>query len=78
MARTRRKRPSGESIAAPAKISVTLTVNGVARELAVAPWVTLLDALRDRLGLTGTKKAATTASAAAVRCWSTAGASIPA
>ena len=56
MARTRRKRPSGESIAAPAKISVTLTVNGVARELAVAPWVTLLDALRDRLGLTGTKK----------------------
>ena len=56
MARTRRKRPSGETIAAPEKISVTLTVNGVAHELAVAPWVTLLDALRDRLGLTGTKK----------------------
>jgi xanthine dehydrogenase YagT iron-sulfur-binding subunit len=56
MARTRRKRPNGEPIAAPAKIAVTLTVNGVARELSVAPWVTLLDALRDRLGLTGTKK----------------------
>jgi xanthine dehydrogenase YagT iron-sulfur-binding subunit len=56
MARTRRKRPSGETIPAPEKIRVSLTVNGVARELAVAPWVTLLDALRDRLGLTGTKK----------------------
>jgi xanthine dehydrogenase YagT iron-sulfur-binding subunit len=56
MARTRRKRPSGDTIPAPEKITVTLTVNGAARELAVAPWVTLLDALRDRLGLTGTKK----------------------
>ena len=56
MARTRRKPPSGETIPAPEKIKVSLTVNGVARELAVAPWVTLLDALRDRLGLTGTKK----------------------
>jgi xanthine dehydrogenase YagT iron-sulfur-binding subunit len=56
MARTRRKRPSGETIPMPEKVTVTLTVNGVARELAVPPWVTLLDALRDRLGLTGTKK----------------------
>src|SRR4051812_35084199 len=40
----------------PAKIAVTLHVNGEARELAVAPWTTLLDALRDHLGLTGTKK----------------------
>jgi xanthine dehydrogenase YagT iron-sulfur-binding subunit len=56
MARTRRKRPNGQTIPAPAKITVALTVNGVSRELAVAPWVTLLDALRDRLGLTGPKK----------------------
>jgi len=56
LARTRRKRPTGETISTPEKITVSLTVNGVARELAVAPWVTLLDALRDRLGLTGTKK----------------------
>jgi len=56
MARKGGKRPSGETIPAPAKLTVSLTVNGVARELAVAPWVTLLDALRDRLGLTGTKK----------------------
>jgi len=39
-----------------ATIAVTLNVNGEARELAVAPWTTLLDALRDHLGLTGTKK----------------------
>src|SRR4051812_11355473 len=40
----------------PAKIAVTLHVNGEARELALAPWTTLLDALRDHLGLTGTKR----------------------
>jgi xanthine dehydrogenase YagT iron-sulfur-binding subunit len=31
-------------------------VNGVRKELEVAPWTTLLDALRDHLDLTGTKK----------------------
>ena len=41
---------------APATITVTLEVNGQSRTLAVAPWTTLLDALRDRLDLTGTKK----------------------
>jgi xanthine dehydrogenase YagT iron-sulfur-binding subunit len=56
MARTRRKRPNGQTIPAPEKITVSLTVNGVPREIAVAPWVTLLDALRERLGLTGPKK----------------------
>ena len=35
---------------------VTLTVNGAARRVAVAPWTVLLDLLRDELGLTGTKK----------------------
>jgi len=40
----------------PGAIPVTLTVNGVSRELQVAPWTSLLDALRDRLDLTGTKK----------------------
>jgi xanthine dehydrogenase YagT iron-sulfur-binding subunit len=35
---------------------ITLTVNGAARQLEVAPWTTLLDALREYLGLTGTKK----------------------
>ena len=38
------------------KIQVGLTVNGTRRQLSVAPWVTLLDTLRDHLDLTGTKK----------------------
>src|SRR5919109_240572 len=38
------------------KVAITLHVNGVARTLTVAPWTTLLDALRDHLDLTGTKK----------------------
>jgi xanthine dehydrogenase YagT iron-sulfur-binding subunit len=38
------------------KIQISLTVNGTGRQFSVAPWVTLLDALRDHLDLTGTKK----------------------
>jgi xanthine dehydrogenase YagT iron-sulfur-binding subunit len=48
--------PPRETIAPPAKISITLTINGIRRDLDVAPWTTLLDLLRDRLDLTGTKK----------------------
>lgn len=36
--------------------SITLKVNGVEHALEVEPWVSLLDALRERLHLTGTKK----------------------
>jgi xanthine dehydrogenase YagT iron-sulfur-binding subunit len=61
MART--SRPQARStkarrdvIAMPDKIAVALTVNGVERKLKLAPWTTLLDALRDHLDLTGTKK----------------------
>ena len=53
---TKAARPTGEIIPAPARIPITLTVNGVAASLSVAPWTTLLDALRDHLDLTGTKK----------------------
>jgi len=56
MAPTGTARPSGETIRAPDKIPISLTVNGVKRQLSVAPWTTLLDALRDGLDLTGTKK----------------------
>ena len=35
---------------------VSLRINGEQTTLEVRPWVTLLDALRDRLQLTGTKK----------------------
>jgi xanthine dehydrogenase YagT iron-sulfur-binding subunit len=47
---------SETAASAPAKMPVTLTVNGVERTLRIAPWTSLLDALRDHLGLTGTKK----------------------
>ena len=37
-------------------VTVSLRVNGAGRRLAIDPRVTLLDLLRERLGLTGTKK----------------------
>jgi xanthine dehydrogenase YagT iron-sulfur-binding subunit len=46
----------GDTIARPEKMSVELTINEVKINLTVAPWTTLLDALRDHLNLTGTKK----------------------
>jgi xanthine dehydrogenase YagT iron-sulfur-binding subunit len=57
MARTSTARqPVGENISTPDKIPVALVVNGVERQLKLAPWTTLLDALREHLDLTGTKK----------------------
>ncbi len=49
-------RSKAQTIPAPAKLTVTLRVNGIERRLEIAPWTTLLDALRDHLDLTGTKK----------------------
>ena len=49
-------RKQAEKFPTPAKMAVTLHVNGVERKLTVAPWTTLLDALRLHLDLTGTKK----------------------
>ena len=46
----------GVIVAMAEKIPVALTINGVETKLRIAPWTTLLDALRDHLGLTGTKK----------------------
>jgi len=46
----------GMATSLPADAAIALTVNGVRRQLHVAPWTTLLDALREHLGLTGTKK----------------------
>ena len=40
----------------PVKISINLKINNENRQIEVAPWVTLLDCLRERLDLTGTKK----------------------
>jgi xanthine dehydrogenase YagT iron-sulfur-binding subunit len=52
-----RKRGAGTPTSrGPEKIEVALIINGAATQLSVAPWTTLLDALRDHLDLTGTKK----------------------
>ena len=47
---------STATLAPPNTTRITLIINGVATQLNVEPWVTLLDALRERLDLTGTKK----------------------
>jgi xanthine dehydrogenase YagT iron-sulfur-binding subunit len=44
------------NVLGPGEIPVTLNINGQARKLNVEPRVTLLDALRNRLDLTGAKK----------------------
>jgi xanthine dehydrogenase YagT iron-sulfur-binding subunit len=44
------------NVVGPGESSLTLNVNGQARKLSVEPRVTLLDALRNRLDLTGPKK----------------------
>lgn len=46
--------PFGESL--PARQTFSLTVNGTEHSLMLAPWTTLLDALREYMDLTGTKK----------------------
>ena len=56
MARTSTAPPSTETMRVPDRIPVRLIVNDVETQLEVAPWTTLLDALRDHLELTGTKK----------------------
>jgi xanthine dehydrogenase YagT iron-sulfur-binding subunit len=48
--------PLRQTISVPGKMRVTLIVNGIEAQATVAPWTTLLDALRDHLDLTGTKK----------------------
>lgn len=44
------------AFAPPAKQAINLTINKQNVSIEVAPWVTLLDLLRERLNLTGTKK----------------------
>ena len=49
-------REAPENFPTPAKMAITLHVNGVDRKLTIAPRTTLLDALHLNLDLTGTKK----------------------
>ncbi len=50
-----RRAPAAADVAASARPSIQLTVNGTLRTLSVEPRTTLVEALRDTLGLTGTK-----------------------
>ncbi|WP_398498029.1 (2Fe-2S)-binding protein [Variovorax sp.] len=48
--------PPTSANTAPSRHTVSLKVNGQLETLELEAWVSLLDLLRDRLGLTGTKK----------------------
>jgi xanthine dehydrogenase YagT iron-sulfur-binding subunit len=48
--------PQGRTPPQPGLHKIVLTLNGSRREIAVSPWTTLLDLLREELHLTGTKK----------------------
>jgi xanthine dehydrogenase YagT iron-sulfur-binding subunit len=52
----KRPRPVQAASSSPDLIDVALVINGERRLLRIEPRVTLLDALREQLGLTGTKK----------------------
>ena len=51
-----RKQDKLEGAQSTGAVRLRLTINGVAQELSVQPWTTLLDLLRDHLQLKGTKK----------------------
>lgn len=48
--------PHGSTVRGPDKVPITLTINGSKKSIHVDPRTTLLDAIRDQLDLTGTKR----------------------
>ncbi len=48
--------PHGSTVRGPGKINISIYVNGRKHSLEVEPRTTLLDAMRDQLGYTGTKR----------------------
>ncbi|KAA9327539.1 (2Fe-2S)-binding protein [Hymenobacter busanensis] len=56
MSGTSTPKSAGQSLPPPPAAPVTLRINGQDHHLELAPWTSLLDALREYAGLTGTKK----------------------
>ena len=56
MTRTPEPEALREGLLGPGAVELALSINGTEHTLTLEPRVTLLDALRERLGLTGTKK----------------------
>ncbi|MDJ1466679.1 (2Fe-2S)-binding protein [Xanthocytophaga flava] len=46
----------GDQVEMGSPHTISLTINGTRKEIQILPWVSLLDALREYLHLTGTKK----------------------
>ncbi len=61
--------PKDDPVVGPGPLVVTLKVNGAARRLEVEPRTTLAEALRDELGLTGTKVVCDRGSCSACTVW---------
>ncbi len=57
------------AVVGPSKTPVTLTINGAPRDLEVEPRMTLADALRFEIGLTGTKVVCDRGSCSACTVW---------
>jgi xanthine dehydrogenase YagT iron-sulfur-binding subunit len=50
------KSPAAEAVAGPGRVAITLKINGKPHKVNLEPRVTLLDALRDHLDITGAKR----------------------